>query len=238
MEMDGEVSGTQYGITRQLMYASGLLPPAVSAPEWLGFGMASFFATSPGSPWPTVGLPSFLYGPLFKDLVAAKKLPPDPLDLLRATVTDDMFRSPPDGLKKDAALRRSRATAWSLVHFLIRKRLDGLQKYFKELNQMPRDVALDENQLWRAFARAFNAVDASGEPDPNALRTLADDWDKDMKIDQYENREIELMRTIRLAYQAAATAHQESGIAGPSGAPGAPAGVNQNQMRRRGGPGG
>jgi hypothetical protein len=236
-EMDGEVSGTQYGATRQLLYASGFLPPAVSPPEWVGFGMASFFATSPGSPWPTVGLPSFYYGPLFKDLVAAKKLPPDQLDLLRATVTDDMFRNPPAGLKKDAALRRSRATAWSLVHFLVRKRLEGLQRYFKELSQMPRDVALDDNQLWRAFARAFNAVDASGEPDQNALRTLADDWDKDMKIDQYEIREIELMRTIRLAYQAAATAQEQAGVAPPPGAaPGA--GGGGANMRRRFGPGG
>ena len=68
----------------------------------------------------------------------------------------------------------SRATAWSLTNFLIRKRLDGLQRYFKELGQMPRDMALDEETLWLAFARAFNAVDATGQPDLNALRDRED----------------------------------------------------------------
>ena len=68
---------------------------------------------------------------------------------LKATVTDDFFRNPAPGLKKDAAVRKARATAWSLVHFLVRKRYDGLKRYFAELEQMPRDVALDDNLLWR-----------------------------------------------------------------------------------------
>jgi Protein of unknown function (DUF1570) len=239
MELDGEVAGTQHGATRQLMYASGFLPPAVVPPEWVQFGMGAFFETSPGSPWPTLGLPNFAYGPLFKDLVSAKKLPSDPIELLKAVVTDDFFRNPAAGLKKDAALRRARATAWSLVHFLVRKRSDGLRNYFKELSQMPRDVALDENQLWRAFARAFGAVDATGEPDPKPLRELADDWDKDMRIDQYDTREIDLMRAIRLTYQAAAMSQTgpAPGTGQPGGLPqGAPP-AGQFNPTRRGTPG-
>ena len=76
---------------------------------------------------------------------------------------------------------------------------------------MPRDLTLDEQTLWLAFARAFNAVDAAGEPDAAALRQLADDWDKDMKLEQYDNREMSLMALIRLAYEQAA--RQQAGPA-------------------------
>jgi hypothetical protein len=210
MELDGEVAGTGHGATRQLIYSSGLLPPAVAAPEWIQFGVSSFCTTSPGSPWPTFGLPSFEYGPLFKDLLTLKKLPTDKLELLKEVVTDGFFRYPTQGVKKDAALRNARAAAWSLTHYLLRKRLDGVQRYFKELSQLPRDLALDEQTLWLAFARAFNAVDAAGQPDPNVLREIADDWDKDLQLDHYDNREIELMREIRLAYKEAVRSHSAS----------------------------
>jgi hypothetical protein len=220
MELDAEAAGTEHGATRQLLYASGLLPPAVAAPEWVQFGVATFFETSPGSPWPTIGLPNFEYSPLYRDLGTARKLPPDQLELLKMVVTDDYFRNHAPGLKREVALRNARATAWSLAHFLIRKRLDGLLRYFKELAQLPRDVPLDESTLWSAFARAFNAVDATGQPDPNALRELADDWDKDTKLEQYDNRETEVMREIRLAYQRAATLNSAAAAA-RSATPGA-----------------
>jgi hypothetical protein len=204
MESDAAIAGTQNGATRQLIYASGLLPPNVAAPEWIQFGVSSFFETSPGSPWPTCGTPNFTYHPLFKGLKSARKLPEFQLDLLREVVTDGFFRNPADGLKKDAGLRRARATAWSLSYFLLRKRMDGLKRYFQELSQMPRDLTLDEQTLWLAFARAFNAVDASGQPDLAVLRDLADDWDKDVSLEQYDTREMDLMREIRKAYEAAA----------------------------------
>jgi hypothetical protein len=155
-------------------------------------------------------------------------------------VTDGFFRNPESGLKKEAALRKARATAWSLSYFLIRKRLDGLQHYFKELSQLPRDLALDEQVLWAAFARAFNAVDATGQPDLNVLRDLADEWEKDMKLDQYDNRETDLMREIRQAYKEAATRPAPpSGGVPAAGQPGLPAGrpVGGPQAGRRGGVG-
>lgn len=201
MHVDAEISGTSHDATRQLMYASGLLQPSVIAPEWVQFGVSTFFETAPGSPWPTVGLPHFVYWPMYRDLVAFKKLPQDPVELLKTVVTDGYFRRLSLGQKKDADLRKARATAWSLTNFLIRKRMEGLQRYFKELAQMPRDMALDEETLWLAFARAFGAVDASGQPDVNALRDLADAWDKDVRLDEYDNRELNVMRTIWQSYK-------------------------------------
>ncbi len=232
LEQDAEVSGTAHGATRQLIYASGSLPRAVEAPEWFQFGVGTFFETSPGSPWPTVGLPSFEYLPVFRDLVTYKKLPEDRVELLRQVVTDGFFRNPESGVKKEAALRKARATAWSLTYFLMRKRLDGLQRYYQELGQMPRDLTLDESVLWLAFARAFGAVDAAGQPDLQALGDLAAEWEKDMRLDQYDNRETDLMREIRLAYKEAATRQLAppppgTPLANQPGAPppGAPAGA-------------
>jgi hypothetical protein len=240
MELDGEVAGTGHGATRQLLYASGFLPPTVVAPEWVQFGVSSFFETSPGSPWPTFGLPNFEYHPLFKDLVSAKKLPPDQLELLKQVVTDGFFRNPGPNLKKEAALRQARATAWALTDFLIRKRMDGLQRYFKELSQMPRDLVLDEDTLWLAFARAFNAVDASGHPDTSLLQTLAEDWDKDMRLEQHDTREIGLMREIRQAYKDAIMQQQSAPAAGTqaTGQPPQPGGRQGGQPGRRPGFGG
>jgi hypothetical protein len=228
MQLDGEVAGTSHGVTRQMLYSSGFLPPSVMAPEWAQFGVSTFFETAPGSPWPTFGLPHFVYWPLYRDLVSAKKLPPDQLDLLKMVVTDGYFRKLSFGEKKEEADRRkARATAWSLTNFLIRKRLDGWQRYFKELSQLPRDMPLDEETLWRAFARAFNAVDATGQPDLNALKELADDWDKDTRLEQYDNREISVMRTIWQSYKEAAARQSAPPTPGAPGAvpgavPGAP----------------
>jgi hypothetical protein len=103
---------------------------------------------------------------------------------------------------------------------LIRKRPDGLQRYFRELSQLPRDLALDEDTLWQVFARSFGAVDMSGQPDLNALRELADEWDRDVQIDKYDPRELELMRTIRLAFRQAAMQATAPIVAGGTGQPG------------------
>jgi hypothetical protein len=224
MHVDGEVTGTSQAVTRQLLHVSGFLPTSVVTPEWVQFGVSTFCETAAGSPWPTFGLPHFLYWPYYRDLVAFKKLPPDQVDLLKEVVTDGYFRRLSIGMKKEADQRKARATAWSLTNFLIRKRLDGLQRYFKELSQMPRDMALDEETLWLAFARAFNAVDATGQPDLNALRDLADAWDKDVRLDEYDNRELNVMRTIWQSYKEVAAriaAQNAPGAAFPGGIPGA-----------------
>lgn len=229
MEIDGEVAGATHGVSRQLLYASGFLPRSVDAPEWVQFGASSFFETAQGSPWRTVGAPSFRYLPVYLAFSKAKKFPTDRVEFLKRVVTDYYFRNPDSGSSPDVRLRKARCTAWSLAYFLLRKRLDGLQRYFKELNQMPRDLELDEESLWLAFARAFNAVDAAGQPDQNALQELADDWDKDMQLDQVEDREGLLMREMWQTFKEAVTrinrpaptpANGPPVLPGPGGRPG------------------
>lgn len=221
MQNDADVAGATHGVSRQLLFSSSLLPRGVVAPEWLQFGVGSFFETTPGSPWPTVGEPNFEYLPIYRSLDGAKKLPSDRVETIRQVVTDSFFRNPAANLDEEANLRKARSTAWSLSYFLLRKRLDGMQRYVKELSKMPRDLVLDEQLLWTAFARAFDALDDTGRPDPAALKRLAEDWDKDMKIVPEESAE--LMKAIREAYQEAATRPAPTAATKP-GAGGRPGG--------------
>src|SRR5262249_7415785 len=56
MERDGERATSTHEGTRQLLYASKLLPSSrVVTPEWLQFGLGSFFETPAGSPLVSTG---------------------------------------------------------------------------------------------------------------------------------------------------------------------------------------
>jgi hypothetical protein len=191
METEAQRTTVSHDASRQLLYAAGLLPRNVSAPEWFLFGMGSFFETSPQSPWPTIGAPSFYWLPLFKELKADGKLEKTAYDTLRKVVTDGYFRSlPPRGeggspgrLLHDEALRKARTTSWALAYWLAQdekvdglRNVDGLRRYCKELSKLPRDLELDESTLLEAFARAFNAVDGNNKPDPAKLARLANQW--------------------------------------------------------------
>src|SRR5439155_892122 len=77
---------------------------------------------------------------------------------------------------KEADRLKARATAWSLTYFLAQKKLDGLQRYFKELSKMPRDLELTDEVLLGCFARAFDAVDANKRVDTGKLTNLANQW--------------------------------------------------------------
>ena len=61
LEDESERAGVTNNASRQLLFASGLLPRTVTAPEWIQFGMGSFFETAEHSPWPTPAAPSPLY---------------------------------------------------------------------------------------------------------------------------------------------------------------------------------
>lgn len=105
---------------------------------------------------------------------------------LRKVVTDAYFRAVPEEGKggsverkaHDVAVRRVRTAAWSLTYFLAtsKMRFTGLQRYFKELSKMPRDIELDEEVLLGCFARAFGCVDASNKINNAALDKLAREW--------------------------------------------------------------
>ena len=70
----------------------------------------------------------------------------------------------------------TKAAAWSLTYYLAQRQLSGLQRYFKEVSRMPRDLELDDKVLLGAFARAFDCVDARKNVDQTKLADLARQW--------------------------------------------------------------
>jgi hypothetical protein len=175
MEEESELRSTTHDASRQLLYAAGLLPRHVAAPEWALFGMGSFFETPPEAPWPGVGAPSIYYLPRFQELKGGR-LERTAYETLYRVVTDGYFRYPNPLEPPEAALQKARATSWSLTYFLAETKLKGLQRYFQELGKMPRDLELDEEVLLGCFARAFDAVDANNQVDPKKLNDLANQW--------------------------------------------------------------
>jgi hypothetical protein len=237
MEHEWDATNSSHEAARQLVFASGLLPRNVNAPEWIGFGMGSFFETPLQSPWTATAAPSTYWLPRFTEYQKAGKYESRPGDTLVKLVTDSYFRGkPPLGEKATAeernerALeqRRARAASWSLTYFLAKQELDGLQRYFKELSRMPRDVELDDNVLLAAFARAFDCVDASKNVDRAKLNNLGDRWMN------YINRQIVeaegVHKKIRTFFEKMSKQRQQQrnnnngpGFPGPGG-PGGPAG--------------
>jgi len=91
MEAENEAASVSHEGIRQLLSASGLLPRNVAAPEWVEFGMASFFETprmaslleSPRTEgahqpypalWQGVGMPNWKYYVAFRELRKGDKL--------------------------------------------------------------------------------------------------------------------------------------------------------------------
>lgn len=186
LEQEAELATVSHEASRQLLFASGLLPRNVAVPEWLLFGVGSFFETPLQSPWPTIGAPSPYYLPRWRELKSKEPaqggLEKTALDTLRKVVTDSYFRSLPSegkaekGRIYEAALRKARTVSWSLAYFLTQKHLDGLRQYFVELSKMPRDIELDDKILLGCFARAFGCVNANNKVDNAKLKTLANEW--------------------------------------------------------------
>ena len=179
LEDESERAGVTHDASRQLLFASGLLPRGVAVPEWLQFGMGSFFETPEHSPWPTPAGPNVLYLPVFLQEMGGKKFEGDALKSLHKIVTDGYFRElgPEDARTRSPRLLQARAAAWSLTYYLAKKNLDHLQRYFKLLGDQPRDLELDEGVLWQCFARSFDAYDPkTGKFDEAKLGQIAAAW--------------------------------------------------------------
>jgi hypothetical protein len=184
MEEEGEIATASHEGSRQLLAAAGLLPRSVRAPQWLEFGMGSFFETAKGSPWASLGASStslidannYLY--TYKTWSVSKKLDP-PKVALERVITDYYFRQP-NVTKDPAVLHKARTTAWALTHFLAEQKLDGLQRYFKELSKLPRDMEIDDEALKLCFARAFGLMEMGKPRTINADRfaAVALEWDR------------------------------------------------------------
>lgn len=212
LEAEGERMAVTNDGSRQLLYASGLLNRNVIAPDWILFGMGSFFETPHGSPYFLTASANCEYLPLFKDLKTAKMLGKskdhpdyDPAETLRKVVTDEYFRQAhKDRLTQKnggvGSMRRARATAWALTYFLAQGNnkldgdkhyLEGLQRYFKELTKLPRDMELDDKVLLTCFCKAFGLMSANGdEIDEEKFGRLARTWDTFLNEEHLELPEV------------------------------------------------
>jgi hypothetical protein len=195
LEEDGELATASHDGTRQLLAAVGLkglgeperplLPRTVVAPEWIQFGVSSVFETPSSSPWVNIGLPSvacmpqYNYLSQFQEAARLNKVDQAPIALTKV-VTDQYFReaSNPKDKEHKANLLKARMMSWSVAYFLSQKRLDGLLRYFRELDKLPRDLEFDNEVLLGAFARAFDLTSASNPAavDSTKLAAFAQEW--------------------------------------------------------------
>jgi len=170
MEEDNDRAAVGQQGTRQILGSSGLLPRNVEVPEWIQSGMGSLFETPHGSPWSGYGAPHWAHLFSLEDLKDPKKTP-KPLDfskpepILKKIITDGYFRESMDKSKNHNGNVKARATAWSLTYFLAHEKPDKLEKYFKEISKLPRDLELEEKSLTDCFTRAFGST-----------ATVANEW--------------------------------------------------------------
>jgi hypothetical protein len=173
--------------TRQLIAAAGLrpgtvlLPRGVAAPEWIQFGMGSFFETPEGAPWAGTGAPSWTYLVAYDVMQTGDKLD-KPEDAIKKVITDKYFQEADNGHNRDA-LVKARTMSWALTYYLARRHLDGLVRYYEELESLPRDLDFDDDVLLGCFGRAFGLMkDAnSKQMDEGKLMDLAKDWYQTIK---------------------------------------------------------
>jgi hypothetical protein len=208
LDEDGELATVTHEGPRQLLAASGLLPRDVEIPQWIQFGMGSFFETSKGSPWPTLGdqsaslLDSNNYFYTYKTWLKGKKLDPAKV-ALEKVITDRYFRLADELVKngKDdpTALHRARTMSWALAYFLAHTKLDGLLNYYRELSQLPRDLRFDDQVLMLTFARGFGLTDRNNpnQVDPNKFAEFASQWESYLK-----RKNVEMEPAIKLVHQA------------------------------------
>ena len=153
----------------------------MAVPEWILFGMGSFFETPEHAPWPTPTGLSPIYLPVFRTECGSngRHFEGSAVKTLRKIVTDGYFRdlTPNDYKNKTHRLLMARTATWSLTYFLAQRKLRNLQRYFKNLSEMPRDLELDDAALLECFARAFDCYDPkTGKPDESKLSNLAEEW--------------------------------------------------------------
>jgi hypothetical protein len=151
LQDESEVASVSYEGTRQLIAAIGLLPPSIEAPQWIDFGVASFFETPKGSFWTGYGAPSHPYLINYKIWEATNKLD-KPAEALKAVVTDGYFRKVNDSKNKERALDKARTMTWALTYYLAQKHREKLRRYYDELADLPRDLEFDADVLW-AYSR-------------------------------------------------------------------------------------
>jgi Protein of unknown function (DUF1570) len=175
LEVEWEKTSTSHLTGRQMLFASGELPSNVNVPEWIQFGMGSFFETPLQSAWGGVGVPSPYWLPKYKEFTKLGVFKRDTaLATLKRVVTDGYFRHISSSEDSEFTTKGETAS-WSLAYYLATQRTEGLHRYFQELSKMPRDMELDDDVLLECFCRAFNCM-VNGKIDEKELARIAVGW--------------------------------------------------------------
>jgi len=192
LEDEAELSTLTREGTRQLLFASDLLPRHVHTPEWIAEGLASFFETTPGAPYRSIGLPSWSNVVALKYYRINKKLD-KPADVLANIVTDRYFRNAQKilgdlielgdsdgklGERLQEEIELANCTAWAFAYYMIERRREPqrLLRYCQELSAMPRDLDLDDHAMEACFAKVFDMPDPANPSrvDRTKFAALAD----------------------------------------------------------------
>lgn len=188
-EEEAERATISHGVTRQLLFAADFLPRNVDTPEWIQYGLASFFETPKGAFFPGVGMPSWTNLLDFKHHRRKSNLG-TPKDVLDQVITDGYFRKArasaalvQPGQEKRAALEEranrdreiARSTAWALIYYLAKEqKLHSVLQFTEQLKKLPRDLDLNEQVLRGSFKQAFELTDAQ-------VQSFADAWFAEMQ---------------------------------------------------------
>ncbi|HEV3237209.1 MAG TPA: DUF1570 domain-containing protein [Gemmataceae bacterium] len=210
--------------TRQLLVGAGLITKGVTIPQWIDFGMGSFFATPKGAPWAATGVQNFTYSPLAREWAMKATGSKTPADALQGVVTDRYFRDVAKAktpAEKEALLKKARTMAWALSYYVARNRLDDLFVYYQELAKMPRDLDFDDQVLMEVFAKAFKLMDESGKKvDQSKLEKFAENWRSVISSTTLEHPELVEEASKMLAAQNKPAGAGPGGRVPPAGNPG------------------
>jgi hypothetical protein len=217
--------------TRQLLVGAGLVTKGVTIPQWLDFGMGSFFATPKGAPWAATGVQNFTYTPLAREWAMKATGTKIATEALQGIVTDQYFRDVAakgkTSAEKDALLKKARTLAWALSYYVARNRLDDLLLYYQELAKLPRDLDFDDQVLMEAFAKAFKLMDDSGKKvDQDKLARFAENWRSVISSTTLEHAELIEEASKMLAEQNKPSSATPGG-AGPARGPAGKGGGGQ-----------
>lgn len=223
LQEESELATVTHIGSRQLVAASGLIPHNVAAPDWIQFGLGSFFETPKGAYWPGTAAPHWKYLVNFKLIRDTKKPKSD--DELRQVVTDTYFRAARE-TRDPVALQKAQTMSWALTYYLTQQnQLEGLYRFFDEVANLPRDLQYDSDVYLSCFARSFGLDDANTPDGVNAarFRGFAREWFNFMNGVQLEVSDpYEVARkTEEYRLRKEAEAKNANSVAGPNGQPGA-----------------
>jgi hypothetical protein len=224
LDLEAERTSTTHEGVRQLLAVTALptadaetapvplLARGLLGPEWLKFGLASFFETAQGAYWTGGAVPSWNYLLEFKFADEDKKLS-EMGPVLDRVITDQYFR---EAGRDRGKLKFARTVSWALTYYLANEHLDKLLVYLQRLSKLPRDMEMDGEVLKAIFTQTFIG-------DPAKATQFANKWRHYIRNLKFEVSSLyNEARTARKAYKDALKAFEDSEKNG---------GGNQGNMR-------